>query len=180
MSNTTTRTFLEAVERADEAPLVFMLDGRILVNPGYHVTEVKALSYHAMDCGGQADQWRETLVQLWSPEEQEERSFMSARKFLSIYRRVAASIPVDEAAEIRFEYGNLERPAVNYHVSHLEAKADQLRVHLRNPAVACKARDRRLQTSGACCAPATAPTGISGTTPEPVLAASNGGGNGCC
>jgi hypothetical protein len=178
---TNARSFLEAMEHADSSKLVFMLNGHPLVAPGYHVTEVKALSYHTMDCGGKADQWRETLVQLWNPEEQEEDEFMSARKFLNIYRRVASHIPVDEDAEIRFEYGNLHRPAVNYHVSGLEEQQDKLLVHLRNPTVTCNARDRSIQAEGTCFSPTTSPAELSDAVPELTLAARpQRATRGCC
>ncbi|MDQ3396774.1 MAG: DUF6428 family protein [Deinococcota bacterium] len=177
---TDTRSFLEAVEGAGKRPLLFMLEGSLLVGPGYHVTEVKALSYHAMDCGGQAQQWRETLVQLWNPAEQEAGEFMSAAKFLSIYRRVARSIPVDEAAELRFEYGNLHRPAIHYHVGSVEAQDDQLLAHLRSPVVTCKARDRR-HAQAACCPPALSTAEVSDAVPEPALAAPlHRAGHSCC
>jgi hypothetical protein len=180
-TTTTTRSFLKKVQDASGKKLVFLLDGDPLVGPDYHVTEIKALSYHAMDCGGQADHWNETLVQLWNPQAREEGDFMRTGKFLDIYRRVASSIPVDENAEIRIEYGDLDRPAINYHVDGLEETEDRLLVHLRNPAVTCKARDRAALPASACCTPASSTAGASGTVLEPVLTVpSQDAGRGCC
>lgn len=178
-TTTSTRAFLETLEKAGNRHLVFMLNGNLLVAPGYHVTEIKALSYDAMDCGGQAAQWRETIVQLWVPEAQEESGFMSARKFLSIYRRVASSMRVDSNAEIRFEYGDVSRPAINYHVGSLEPEQDKLLVHLRAPNVTCKARDRRVQSS--CCSPAASAVKMIEAVPEPFLSVpSQREERGCC
>lgn len=141
----TTRTgaFLAAVRAAaPDQRLVFQLDGVPLIGPGYHVTEVKAVTTEAMDCGGVADQWRETVIQLWNPGEEPESGHMAAGKFLAIYDRVAAHVPVAAEAEVRFEYGDLGRPAIHYHVADVEPDGERLLVHLRAPLVTCKARDR--------------------------------------
>lgn len=140
---TRTDEFLAAVRAAaPDQRLVFQLDGTPLITPGYHVTEVKAVATEAMDCGGVADQWRETIIQLWNPGDDPVREHMAAGKFLAIYDRVAAHVPVSPAAEVRFEYGDLGRPAILYHVAGVEPRGERLLVHLRAPAVTCKARDR--------------------------------------
>ncbi len=47
-----------------------------------------------MDCGGVADKWKEMVIQLWNPGDEPEREYMTVRKFLAIYDRVAKHIPV--------------------------------------------------------------------------------------
>ena len=42
---------LEALRNVEDRPLVFTYDGQE-VRPGYHVTEVKAGQFRALDCGG--------------------------------------------------------------------------------------------------------------------------------
>ena len=141
----TTRTgeFLAAVRAAaPDQRLVFQLDGAPLVGPGYHVTEVKAVTTDAMDCGGVADRRQETIIQLWNPGDDPVREHMAAGKFLAIYDRVAAHVPVSADAKVRFEYGDLGRPAISYHVADVEPRGDALLIHLRAPVVTCKARDR--------------------------------------
>ena len=94
-SNTTiTRAFLDILRAAKpDQQLVFQLDEAPLVAAGYHVTEVKAVTYNTMDCGGVADKWEETIIQLWNPGDEPEREYMTVRKFLAIYDRVAKHIP---------------------------------------------------------------------------------------
>ena len=156
-----TQTFLATLELYSERPLVFDL-GDAHVPGGYHVTEIKAVSTQAMDCGGRADAWRETVVQLWAPERLEKRS-MNVGKFLAIYGRVAAHIPIEAEAELRVEYGALGAPAVSYLVGGIEVR-EEVVVRLRPPAVTCKAAERSLSdskdipmlnTSPSCCTPAT-------------------------
>ena len=143
-SRTSTRAFLEILRAAKpDQQLVFQLDEASLVAAGYHVTEVKVVTYNTMDCGGLADKWKETVIQLWNPGDEPEREYMTVRKFLAIYDRVAKHIPVFYDAELRFEYGDRRRPAASYHVERLESRGALILVHLRAPVVTCKARDRK-------------------------------------
>ena len=155
-----TQSFLETVKPYSERPLVFDL-GDALIPGGYHVTEVKAVSTQAMDCGGRADAWRETVVQLWAPERLEKS--MNVGKFLAIYSRVSAQIPIEAEAELRIEYGALGAPAVSYLVGGIEVGKEVV-VRLEPPAVTCKAAERSLSdsrdipvldTSPSCCTPPT-------------------------
>lgn len=147
--HTTTFDLLKMLRAEPQRPLEFHLNGELLVPAGYHVTEVKAVSIESMDCGGKANAWRETIIQLMDGSAQEaEAGFMTNRKFLAIYDRVAGRVPVSSQAEVRFEYGNSALPAMQYHVAGLEVLPDRLQVHLRTPGVQCKASD-------ACGTPAT-------------------------
>ena len=154
-----TQTFLAALKPYSERPLIFDL-GDVHIPGGYHVTEIKAVSTQAMDCGGQADAWRETVVQLWVPDRLEKRS-MNVGKFLEIYGRVTAHIHIEAEAELRVEYGALGAPAVSYLVGGVEV-SEKVVVRLEPPTVACKAAERSLSdsmnitvlnTSSSCCAP---------------------------
>ncbi|EYB66421.1 hypothetical protein DEIPH_ctg139orf0151 [Deinococcus phoenicis] len=148
-NHVTTHEFLAALRAESQRPLEFWLHGERLVPAGYHVTEVKAVSIESMDCGGKANAWRETVIQLMDGTAEEARAgFMTNRKFLAIYDRVAQRVPVSSQAEVRFEYGNSALPAMQYHVAGLEILPGSLQVHLRAPGVQCKASD-------ACGTPAT-------------------------
>ena len=80
-----TQAFLDTLAPHQALPLIFTLSGEVLVHEGYHVTEVKAVSIQAMDCGGRPDAWNETVVQLWNPGDEGDRGFMTVGKFLEIY-----------------------------------------------------------------------------------------------
>ena len=47
---------LDALAASRELPLVFRYEGRP-VKPGYHVTEVKAGQFSALDCGANPEAW---------------------------------------------------------------------------------------------------------------------------
>ncbi|MGK0619967.1 DUF6428 family protein [Meiothermus cerbereus] len=144
----TTQELLETLASHQDKSLVFEASGQRIA-PGYHVTEVMNVTYESMDCGGQANFWRETVVQLMGPGPGDKPEFMTVQKFLSIYNRVAASVPVRGEAQIRFEYGDALRPAVHYHVAQMSLEGQHLLVRLVPPGVTCKARDR----ATGCCGP---------------------------
>jgi len=149
-----TQAFLDALAPHSDKPLVFQLEGETLVPEGYHVTEVKAVTIEAMDCGGRADAWREMVVQLWNGGGEEDRGFMTVEKFLGIYGQVARSVPVRGDAELRVEYGDIRHPTIQYRVGSLDVRGDRVLVNLSYPAVSCKPNDERLAAGGpACCGP---------------------------
>ena len=146
-----TQHFISSLREAPAKRLVFANSEGATIHGGYHLTELKAVSFDTVDCGAQKNQWNETIVQLWVPEEKEENGeFMTAAKFLSIYDKVARLIALDPTAEIRFEYGDENFPPSNYHVENISENEAELRVQLRLPQATCKARDRR-EAGAACC-----------------------------
>jgi hypothetical protein len=47
---------LDTIDSVRDLPLVFSYDGRS-VKGGYHVTEVKAGQFAALDCGAEHEEW---------------------------------------------------------------------------------------------------------------------------
>lgn len=160
-----TASFLAALRAVLALPLEFRLDGQPLVPAGYHVTEVKAVSIESMDCGGQANAWRETVIQVMDGTPAEaQRGFMTTAKFLGIYDRVAARVPVHAGAEVRVEYGNVNRPALQFHVNTVDIQAERVIVDLRLPGVMCKASGAS-SSAGECCGPRESGSVTLGLTP---------------
>ena len=114
-----TEDFIGRLRQAPAKRLVFANSDGATIHGDYHLTELKAASFDAVDCGAQKNQWKETIVQLWIPEDEENGEFMTAAKLLSIYDNVAHLIPLDPTAEIRFEYGDENFPPSNYHVEKI-------------------------------------------------------------
>ena len=137
-----TQTFLDSLKALNPETRLLFRYGNKTVNPGYHVTEVMNAAYESVDCGGQANAWRETVVQLQGPRADDAPAFMTVGKFLSIYAQVTQSLPVQEEAELRLEYGDLATPALRYHVTAVESRDDAVTVSLTPPGVTCKARGR--------------------------------------
>lgn len=146
-----TQDFLSTLEQSPNQALVFDY-GSGTVKPGYHVTEVMNVTYESMDCGGQANAWRETVIQLMGPSIADKPDYMTIEKFLKIYTKVAASVPVRAESEMRFEYGDANLPAIHYHVGDIRQNNNVTTVYLTQPGVTCKATDRKLD-GVSCCPP---------------------------
>lgn len=141
-----------------QKPLVFEYDGRA-VQPGYHVTEVKAGTFASLDCGANPEQWQETIVQLWDIEEGPDRSWMPVGKFLAIMRKVAERVSFDPEAKLTFEVSDGVEAIRLFAAASVETGGDVVRVHLERRPASCKPRDRWLEApapkTSACCGPST-------------------------
>jgi hypothetical protein len=146
---------------AEDAPLVFHYDGRP-VKPGYHVTEVKAGRFSALDCGANPEAWSEIFVQLWDID-QENRTHMPAGKFHAIIRKVTEHVRLDGTAKLTFEVSDGVRPMQLYRASLPKLRTGAVHVELLPCPASCKPRDRWLAESvteaAACCGPAAAKGG---------------------
>ena len=145
-----TNEFITLLRRTPDKHLVFVNDDGTTIHSGYHLTELKAASLDTVDCGGQKNQWNETIVQLWVPQEADDE-FMTAGKFLSIYDKVGGMIAIDPDAQIRIEYGDENFFPSNYDVDLVTEDDESIRVQLRPPQTTCKARDRRTEAGVSCC-----------------------------
>jgi hypothetical protein len=142
-----TGELISELRRVPSNQLIFVnLDGQT-VHRGYHLTELKAVSLHTVDCGGQTNQWQETIAQLWVPSDPDP-DYMTVGKFLKIFDKVSGMIPLNLEAEIRIEYGDDNFFPSAYRVETVAQEQGVTRVSLVPPATTCKARDRRQ-----CCNP---------------------------
>ncbi|TGQ74974.1 MAG: hypothetical protein E5V49_15490 [Mesorhizobium sp.] len=139
-----------------EMPLVFFYGGRA-VQPGYHVTEVKAGQFAALDCGANAESWSEIFVQLWDVNE--DSTYMPAAKFSAIIRKVTEHVGLDHAAKLTFEVSDGVRPMQLYRAALPEIVAGAVHVELSPRPASCKPRDRWLEEQNkvdvSCCGPAS-------------------------
>ena len=144
---------LTALDGVADLPLVFSYDGRD-VKPGYHVTEVKAGRFEALDCGANPESWTEIFIQLWDVNE--DRSHMPAGKFVKIICKVIEHVALDRSARLTFEVGDGQRPMQLHRAALPRIEGGQVRVALSPRPASCKPRDRWLQeqnAGAACCAP---------------------------
>lgn len=86
----------------DGRPLVIDYAGR-RIQPGYHVTEVKAGAFVTLDCGGQPDAWQETVLQVEDIPAKPDQSYMSVGKFRGILAQVDRKLRLDLQARLTFE-----------------------------------------------------------------------------
>lgn len=147
---------LEALAACRELPLVFHYGGQT-VKPGYHITEVKAGRFSALDCGANPEAWSEIFVQLWDIEEGG-RTHMPAGKFAAIIRKVSEHVDLEGSARLTFEVSDGVRPMQLYCASIPVVRDGVVHVELAARPASCKPRDRWLAEEAqatACCGTVT-------------------------
>ena len=92
-ADTSLAALLELLAPHEEKALVFDYGGR-RVQPGYHVTEVKAGSFVTLACGGNPDAWQETILQVEDIPAREGQSFLRAGKFRAILAQVDRKVVI--------------------------------------------------------------------------------------
>jgi hypothetical protein len=156
-SDITLGQLLDGLAAAPEAPLVFLYEGQP-VKAGYHVTEVKAGAFSALDCGANPEAWSEMFVQLWDIDE-DGRNHMPAGKFSAIIRKVSDHVWLDPMAKLTFEVSDGSRPMALYCAASPRMAGDRFEVALAARPSSCKPRDRwlaeKIPAANPCCDPAT-------------------------
>jgi len=142
---------------AKDSPLIFYYSGRP-VKPGYHVTEVKAGQFSALDCGANPEAWSEIFIQLWDIEE-DDRTHMPSGKFHAIIRKVTEHVKLDDSAKLTFEVSDGVQPMQLFCAAMPTLRAGAVHVELAPRPASCKPRDRWLAEqaqTAACCASTSA------------------------
>lgn len=143
---------LGAIAPHADKPLVFQYDGHI-VKPGYHVTEVKAAQFSALDCGANPESWSEIFVQLWDVDEGA-RSHMPVGKFAKIISKVVECVALNSHAKLTFEVSDGVAPMQLHRAAAPRIENEQVQVVLSARPASCKPRDRWLEEqerSASCC-----------------------------
>nr|WP_295885797.1 DUF6428 family protein [uncultured Devosia sp.] len=144
---------LDGLAGHDDLPLAIAYDDR-LVQPGYHITEVKAGSFTTLDCGGNPDAWQETVLQVEDIAASDERPMMTAGKFRAILAQVDRKLRLNHGARLTIEIGRPGEPMRVFDIADLAIQPDRAVLALGMRAAICKPRHRAEQAASACCSPA--------------------------
>lgn len=137
-----TKQFLKILEEHPNSEVQFEFLPDQFVKANYHITEVKRVGIDSVDCGGQQNAWKETVVQLWvNPIEPNKRSAMKAKKALAIFQRVFELQDFDFNTEIKIEYGSKSFITSQLAVYDIHINPSSLIVKLHNIPTTCKAQE---------------------------------------
>lgn len=136
-----TKELLDLLTAHSAKALLFGYDNKKLVALNYHITEVKHTTIKAVDCGGQMDEWNETIIQLLEPNTYNGEPAMSCLKASGILNKVGKLAAYDMDATVKFEYGN-----PSFHTAHLPVEQvlvgdDKIIIQLGLEKTQCKAAD---------------------------------------
>lgn len=147
-------TLLAFLSAHPASRLAFRYGGKA-IRQGYHVTEVKAGRFAALDCGANPESWTEIFIQLWDVDDAPDQ--MTAAKFAAIIRKVADHVALDMTARLTFEVSDGIGPMELQQATMPVTLNDEIVVELSPRPASCKPRDRWLasqnQAASACCEP---------------------------
>jgi hypothetical protein len=144
--------FLAALAPHGGKALVIDYGGRV-IRPGYHVTEVKAGSFVTLDCGGNPDAWRETVLQVEDRGPEGARDYLSEDKVRGILDQVARRVVRYLDARLTFEVGPPDAAMQVFDVDALRPEAGRVVLRLAARPAICKPRHRASQAAATCCDP---------------------------
>ncbi len=134
--------FMELLKSHPGMELKFAYNNNKYVAANYHLTEVKNVTFDTTDCGGKANYWQETHMQLWeNPSEAGKTKYMTTDKILSILNRVDSIKPLLRETELKFEYGNDRLNTGVMPVHSFRSSGSEFEVRLFEEAARCKAND---------------------------------------
>ncbi len=143
---------LEALAGNAEKVLdVQTMDG--MIGEGYHITEVKAGAFTTVDCGGNPDQWNETVLQIEDRPLSDGRQ-MTAGKFAAIVSAVQKKVILDGDARLTIEEGPTGVPMRVHDVTAVLEGVESVTLVLSPRNALCKPQHREeVAGASACCAP---------------------------
>ncbi|MCC8424939.1 DUF6428 family protein [Mucilaginibacter sp. UR6-11] len=136
------QTFKQALVSNPGLHLQFQYADGKMVDPSFHITEIKQAVITAVDCGGMVNRWTETIVQLYEPAVNDQERSMTAAKALSIINIVEKSLQLDPDGIVKIEFGNTGFDARQMLPNDIVINKENLLVDLRADTVQCKAIER--------------------------------------
>ncbi len=136
-----TQELFNVLQEHQDKALLFEYAPSKFIGANYHITEVKHTTIDSVDCGGETDTWKETIIQLWeSPKELGKRDYMKVNKAIEIFDRVGSMKPYALDAEVKFEYSNTTFHMAQLFVNDFEIRDNNLIIKLGVEKTDCKAK----------------------------------------
>lgn len=134
-----TNEFLVLLNENPNSDLIFELELGNEIPKGWHITEIKKIHIDSVDCGGNLHEYNETVVQLLSSGScGSGKTHMKALKAAKIFNTVIDKQDLDLATNIRFEYGDQQRPTSVYDVKDFVLAKGKLILSLQVQPTVCK------------------------------------------
>ena len=148
-----TSSFLNALRTHPSLALV-LRSGAETVLPGFHLTEVKRVSYETVDCGAMPHRWFESQFEISASAARgtaPHTEYMPAGKFLRIVERVEAQLPLEAESTARVFVALGNDPAALFDIASISASDGRLWVELLPDRTRCKAAERQAGSGGGSC-----------------------------
>jgi hypothetical protein len=147
-----TLNFIETLISNTGKELQFTLPDHTTISGDLHITEIQNHTVDSVDCGGNAHQYDETVVQLWINEVSTDVAEWRTEKALKIFEIVGKKIEYKDDAELFIEFGDSAHPTIKYSVKEIESDGEKVNVVLMVKQTACKPKlNLEASKTGACC-----------------------------
>ncbi len=119
-----------------------------VINPGYHITEIKQAFVQSIDCGKNSavENWEEMTIQLLDGAKISSRgstaAHMPASKFSKIVDKARQLLSVKEATLLFFEYTPGNGPILKLHAESINTTKSECAIFLATENAACKPYER--------------------------------------
>ena len=144
-----TQKFVDLLRENPNHTLQFELADGKFIEPTYHITEIKNVTIDSVDCGGNPDAYKQTVIQLWVNPKEKLRKPWTTQKAIGIFDKVQAKTPSNPNAELFFEYGDTEIRTSHFSVENVQIENGELTVQLFVKPTVCKPSLTATETS--CC-----------------------------
>lgn len=157
LADTSLANMLKLLAPHDDKALIFEY-GERRVQPGYHVTEIKAGSFVTLDCGGNPDAWLETILQVEDIPAKQGQTFLRVGKFRNILAQVDRRVRLSGEARVTIEVSRPNEAMQVFDVAAISEIDGEVVVRLGERPAICKPRHRaaqQLASETSCCSPST-------------------------
>jgi len=146
-----TSTFIQSLVQNSGKELQFKLPDGSIISGDLHITEIQNHHIDSVDCGGNAHQYDETVVQLWINENSKNHVEWKTEKALSIFEIVGKKIEYRDDAELFIEFGDSNHPTIRYSVKDIYEGAERMTVDMTVKPTVCKPSLTGTPKMEACC-----------------------------
>ncbi len=147
--------FINQLEKNKNLEVTWKLQGEQLIPDHYHITEVKVINAHSVDCGGNEHHEKHYEIQLWTGSGKDDGHRLTADKTLKIFDTVGKKQGTEPRIDVFIEYGNKKNPTRKYMIKSLDKSDYSLIANLEIPQTACKPAlalaDGCCTSESACC-----------------------------
>lgn len=146
-----TQTFINTLVSNTNKDLSFILPDDTRLSGDLHITEIQNHAIDSVDCGGNAHQYHETVVQLWINETSGDDAEWRTEKALKIFEIVGEKIDFNDEADLLIEFGDSTHPTIRYSVARMVETSKGLVIMLKVKPTVCKPKMNASEELAGCC-----------------------------
>lgn len=141
------KTFINTLKNNPNKAIQYELKDKFIIEPYIHMTEIKNVDIVSIDCGGNKNEWHETIMQLWTGVSKDDGHRLDSSKLDKIIEMIDAKSKLDIESDLIIEYGNDKFPVSQYSIDLKSTSSDTVYFSLKNVFSQCKG----MTSESSCC-----------------------------